>query len=65
MDTPRSRDKKKYKKNKFHDRPIRIVYDEKLVPLGIIYVVRTRNFPKNYYFLPLDTYVCVSGGKKS
>ena len=24
--------------------------------LGIIYVVRTQNFPKNQHFLPLDTH---------
>ena len=32
----------------------------------IIDVVRTKNFPENYHFLPTDahTYVYVSGGKK-
>ena len=34
--------------------------------LGIIHLVRTQDFPENFYFLPPDmhTYVCVSGGKK-
>ena len=37
-----------------------------VVSVGIINLVRTQNFPKNYYFLPPDThtYVYVSGGKK-
>ena len=34
--------------------------------LGIIYLVRTQNFQKNWHFLPDDTqmYMCVSGGQK-
>ena len=33
---------------------------------GIIHLVRMQDFPKNLYFLPPDTHmcVCVSGGKK-
>ena len=34
-------------KNKLHERPIRIAYDEKFLRLRIIPVVRTQNFPKN------------------
>ena len=35
-------------------------------PWGIIYLVGTQNFAKNYFFLAPDThtYVYVSGGKK-
>ena len=35
-----------------------------MVDQVIIYLVCTEIFPKNQHFLPRDTYVCVSGGKK-
>ena len=40
------------------------IYDEAF--LGIIHLVLTRNFPKNYHFSPPDahTNVSISGGKK-
>ena len=40
--------------------------DLELFLIGIIHLVQTQNFPKNYYFSPHDTYtyVRVSGHKK-
>ena len=37
-----------------------------LLTYGIIYLLRSQNFPKNQHFLPPDThtFMCVSGGKK-
>ena len=32
--------------------------------LVVIHLVRTQNFTKNWHFLPFDTHLCVSGGKK-
>ena len=36
------------------------------IHLGIVYLVRTQNFSKNWHFLPPDThtYVYISAGKK-
>ena len=34
------------------------------IGIGMIRLVLTRKFPKNYYILPHDTYVCVSVNSK-
>ena len=34
-----------------------------LIPLGIIHLV-SLNLPKNKHFLPPDTKICLTGGKK-
>ena len=34
------------------------------IGIGMIRLVLTRKFPKNYYILPPDTYMCVSVNSK-